>query len=282
MKPTIKSNLHSFPVGKLLIVLLSVFLVAFFASKPQTIQAAPATQKLRIGVSPVPHAEIVQHVVAELAKQGIQVEIVNFEDYVQPNLALAHGELDANYFQHIPYLTQFNKDHGTKIVSVAKVHIEPIGLYPGRVKSLAGLPHKALIAIPNDPVNGGRALLLLQSAGLLKLKPTASGTLATVRDIADNPRHLQFRELEAAQLPRVLQDVSAAVINTNYALEAGLNPVKNAIFIENSDSPYANVVAVNAGHEKDPRVVALVKALNSPDTRKFILEKYKGAIVPAF
>lgn len=281
MKSTGKSKNQFLTFSKLLVAILGIFLLASFAGKTQSVQAAPA-QKLRIGVSPIPHAEIVQHVIPELAKQGIQVEIVSFEDYVQPNLALAHGELDANYFQHIPYLTQFNKDHGTNIVVVGKVHIEPIGLYPGRAKSLAALPNKGLIAIPNDPVNGARALLLLQNAGLITLRPGVGFNTATVRDIVNNPRHLQFRELEAAQLPRALQDVSAAVINTNYALEGGLNPLKNAIFLENSNSPYANVVAVNAGHENDPRVAALVKALNSPDTKKFILDKYKGAIVPAF
>jgi D-methionine transport system substrate-binding protein len=281
MKSIGKSNFHFFTIAKLLIAIVSILLLASFASKLQSVQAA-SVQKLRIGVSVVPHGEIVRHVVPVLAKQGIQVEIVEFQDYVQPNLALAHGELDANYFQHIPYLQQFSHDHGLNLVVAGKVHIEPMALYPGRAKSLAAIPNKGLIAIPNDPVNGARALLLLQSAGLITLKPNTNWISATVGDIANNPRRLQIREMEAPQLPRVLQDVSAAVINTNFALAAGLNPVTGSIFRENADSPYVNVIAVNAGHEKDPRIVALVKALNSPDTRKFILERFKGAVVPAF
>lgn len=238
-----------------------------------------AANTLRVGATPVPHAEILERVKPLLAREGIELEVVTFTDYVQPNLALAADELDANYFQTIPYMESFNRDRGSDLTTVARVHVEPMGLYSRRVKSLAGLPNGATIGVPSDPTNTGRALLLLQSAGLLKLRPGA-GVDASVLDVAENPRGLKFSELESAQLPRALPDVDAAVINTNFALEAGLNPTRDALTIEGANSPYVNVLAVRAAQTKDPRVQALARALSGPEVRKFIEERYKGAVVP--
>jgi D-methionine transport system substrate-binding protein len=236
---------------------------------------------LRVGVTPVPAGEVMQLLVPVLAKENIQVKVVSFSDYIQPNLALAANELDANLYQNVPFMEQFNRDHGSKFVSVAKAYLPPMGLYPGRVKSLAGLRENSFVAIPNDPTNSGRALVLLQSAGLITLKANA-GAAAGPRDVATNAKHLQFRELEAAQLPRSLADVDAAVINANFALDAGLNPMKDALYHESPDSKYVNVLAVNAGSENDSRVVALVQALHSDAIREFLQTRYKGSVTPAF
>lgn len=236
---------------------------------------------LKVGATPVPHAEILNSVKDTLAKEGVTLEVVEFQDYVQPNLALADGEIDANYFQHVPYLESFNKEHNLNLVSVVGVHVEPMGIYSQKIKDLSELKEGATIAVPNDPTNGGRALLLLQSAGLIKLKADA-GIEATSKDIAENPKKLTITELEAAMLPKTLDDVDAAVINTNYALDAGLNPSKDALFIEGGDSPYVNVVVVKAGDEKKEAIQKLAKALTSPEVKKFIEDKYKGAVVPAF
>jgi len=236
---------------------------------------------LRIGVNPIPHGEILQFLQPELKRQGVELEIVYFTDYIQPNLALSSGDLDANLFQHKPFLDRFNHDHGTRIVPIANVHIEPLGLYPGRAHSLAALTNESEIGVPNDPVNLGRALAVLQSAGLIKLR-TGVSIGATQQDIVDNPKRLRIRELEAAQLPRSLPDLDAAVINTNYALSIGLNPLHDALFLERSDSPYANLLATTPEKANDPRLAKLVEALHSEQTRQFILQKYKGAILPAF
>lgn len=243
--------------------------------------ALAAGNVLKVGASPVPHAEILQVVKPLLEKQGIKLEIVEFQDYVQPNLALDAGELDANYFQHIPYLETFSKDHNLKLTYLAKVHIEPIGLYSTRLKKLAELRNGATIGIPNDPTNGGRALLLLQSAKLITLKREA-GLKPTVFDILKNPKKLQFKELEAAQLPRSLEDLDAAVINGNYAIQAGFNPVKQSLFLENADSPYANVLAVRIAGKNDRNLKALAAALRSKEVRDFINQKYQGGVVPVF
>lgn len=236
---------------------------------------------LRVGATPVPHAEILEAVKAALAKEGVKLEIVEFTDYVKPNTALADREIQANYFQHIPYLDDFNKQRGTNLVSAAKVHIEPMGIYSQKIKDLNSIIDKAVVAIPNDPSNGGRALLLLEKAGLLKLKAGA-GVAATKNDVVENPKNIELKEMEAAQLPRVLQDTDLAVINTNFALDAGLNPVKDSLFIEDADSPYVNVLVVNAGDENKPEIQKLVKALTSEEVKNFISDKYQGAIVPAF
>ncbi len=238
-------------------------------------------QKLSVAATPVPHAELLEFVKPVLAKEGVDLEIKVFTDYVQPNLQVAEGHLDVNFFQHKPYLDSFNKEHGTTLVSVGQVHVEPFGAYSRKIKNIGELKDGALIALPNDPSNGARALLLLQKEGLIKLKDP-SNILATSRDIIENPKKLKFKELEAATLPRILPDVDMALINTNYALEAGLNPIKDALFIEGSDSPYANIIVTTASKKDDPAVKKLVAALNSDATRSFILEKYKGAIVPAF
>ena len=242
---------------------------------------APRGEKaLRVGVTPVPAGELISHLAPSLRKQGVEIRVVSFSDYIQPNLALSAGELDANLYQNVPFMNQFNHDHGSRLVSVVRAYLPPMGIYPGRTKTLA-LPEGAIVSLPNDPTNLGRGLLLLQAAGLIGMKP-ASGAILTVRDVASNPKHLQFRELEAAQLPRSLQDVDAAVINANFALDAGLSPARDTLFRENTDSAYANVLAVNSGSETDPRVVALARVLTSEDSRQFLQERYKGAVSPSF
>lgn len=236
---------------------------------------------LSVAATPVPHAELLEHVKPVLAKEGVELDIKVFTDYVQPNQQVADGHIDANFFQHQPYLDSFNKEHKTKLVTVGLVHVEPFGAYSQKVKDIADLKEGAQVAIPNDPSNGARALLLLQKQGLIKLKDPAD-ILATSRDVVENPKKLKFRELEAATLPRVLADVDLALINTNYALEAGLNPVDNALFIEGADSPYANILVTTEEKKDDENVRKLVKALNSDEVKAFIQDKYKGAIVPAF
>ena len=264
--------------------ILAVGLLSACGGEKKDVAAAkPADGKeltLKVGASPVPHAEILTAVKDDLKKDGVNLEIVEFTDYVQPNLALAEKELDANYFQHKPYLEEFCKDRNLKLVSVANVHLEPMAVYSSKYKNLADLPDGAHIAIPNDPTNGGRALLVLQSAGLIKLREGAPIT-ATPQDIVENAKGFQFSELEAPQLPRSLQDADAAVININFALEAKLDP-KTAIYTESKDSPYANIVAVREGDEKRPEIQKLVKALHSEKVKKLLDEKYKGAIIPSF
>jgi len=236
---------------------------------------------LKVGATSVPHAEILEFVKPILEKQGINLEIVEYNDYVQPNLQLADGQLDANYFQHIPYLEDFCASRKLDLVWVAKVHIEPMGIYSSKIKSLADLKDGDKIGIPNDVTNGGRALALLEKAGLIKLKD-GSGIKATVQDISENPKHLQIIEIEAPMLPRVLPDLTAAVINGNFAIQAGLQPTKDALFLESGDSPFANVLVVRKGDEKRKEIEALAKVLQSEDVRKFIEEKYRGAVIPAF
>jgi len=236
---------------------------------------------LSIAATPVPHAEILEHIKPALARQGVELDVKVFTDYVQPNLQVADKNLDANFFQHQPYLDTFNKDRGTNLVPVGSVHVEPFGGYSRKIKSLDQLREGATIALPNDPSNGGRALVLLQKQGLIKLKDP-SNILATSRDVVDNPRKLKFRELEAATLPRVLEDVDLALINTNYALQAGLVPTRDALFIEGSDSPYVNIVVTRPDNKDAPAVQKLMQALHTPEVKQFIQEKYKGAVVPAF
>lgn len=252
------------------------------AAEPAPTQAAVEKPVvLKVGATPIPHAEILNYVKPLLEKENIQLEIIEFTDYVQPNTALADKELDANFFQHKPYLDNFVKERSLDLVSAGNVHVEPLGLYSGSIKSLAELKEGSTIAIPNDATNAARALLLLQSNGLLKLKD-GIGIEATEKDIADNPKNLKIQPAEAAQLPRVLEDVDAAVINTNYALPAGLNPTKDALIIEGKDSPYANLVAVRKGDENRAEIQKLIQVLNSEEVKKFLEEKYEGAIVPAF
>lgn len=236
---------------------------------------------LSIAATPVPHAEILEFIQDDLKEQGITLDIKVFTDYVQPNQQVAEGQIDANFFQHRPYLESFNQEHGTDLVSVGLVHVEPFGAYSDKLDDIANLADGALVAIPNDPSNGARALLLLQEHGLIELEDPTN-ILATSRDISTNPKNLKFKELEAAALPRILPDVDMALINTNYALEAGLNPVDDALFIEGIESPYANLVAVTDANQDDARVATLIEVLQSPQVKEFILETYEGAIVPAF
>ena len=246
-----------------------------------TLTATASAGTLRVGASPVPHAEILEFVKPTLAKQGVNLVIREFSDYVQPNLALADGSIDVNFFQHLPYLNSFQQGRPLGIVAGAKVHVEPIGVYSRRVQQLRDLKAGATVAIPNDPSNSGRALKLLERAGLIRLK-AGVGVSATVLDITTNVKRLRFRELEAPQLPRALGDVDAAVINTNYALDAGLNPLKDALLLEDKRSPYANLLAAKPATLKNPDYLKLVKALQSPEVKAFILKKYAGAVVPAF
>ena len=262
-----------------------VFTLAGCGDKaPAEKTAAPAQTaavELKIGVSPVPHADIINFVAPTLEKEGVKVKVIEFNDYVQPNLALSEKELDANFFQHKPYLDTFSKEHKLNLAVLTAVHLEPMGVYSTSIKNVADLPDGAKIAVPNDPTNGGRALKVLETAGILKVRPEA-GILASPADIVDNPKHVKIVEVEAAQLPRALDDVDAAVINSNYALAAKLNPTKDAIAIESKDSPYANVVVVRAGDENRPELQKLKNALLTPEVKKFLEEKYQGAVVPAF
>jgi len=234
---------------------------------------------IRIGATPIPHVEILEQVKPILAKDGYTLEIKEFTDYVTPNLAVDDGDLDANFFQHIPYLTEFNKNKGTDLVKTVNVHLEPMGVYSTKIKNLNELKDGDTIAVPNDPTNENRALDVLENAGLLKF---ANVALKTKIDISENPRNFVIEELDAPQLPRVLDDVAIAVINTNYALSANLNPVKDALILESKNSPYANIIVVKKGNENSDAIKALNKAINSEEIRKFIKVKYKGAIVDAF
>ncbi len=247
--------------------------------------AEPAKKTvLKVGASPTPHAQILEQVKDDLAAEGIDLQIVEFTDYVLPNSNLDSGELDANYFQHQPYLDDFNKQNGTKIVAVAPIHFEPLGVYAGKTTSLDALASGAKVAVPNDATNEARSLLLLESKGLLKLKEGA-GLAATVKDIAENPKGLDFVELEAASIPATLKDVDVAVINGNYAISAGLS-VADALATEAPDSlaatTFANLIAVKEGNEKNEAVAALVKALQSEKVKQFIESEYEGAVVPVF
>lgn len=259
--------------------ILTVALVGCGGSKDTA--GDTANKKIKVGATPVPHAEILEVVKEDLADKGYDLEIVEFTDYVTPNISLNDGALDANFFQHVPYLESFSKDRGLELISAGTVHVEPIGLYSETLISLEELHPGSTIAIPNDPSNGGRALILLEDAGLIEIDP-AAGLNATEYDITSNPKNLKFKALEAAQLPRVLKDVDAAIINGNYALESNLNPVEDSILIEGADSPYANIVAVKAGNETNEKTKALLEVLQSEKVKKFIDEKYNGGVVSAF
>ena len=235
---------------------------------------------LRVGATPEPHAEILNLVKDDLKAEGIDLTVIEFTDYVTPNDAVDSGDIDANYFQHLPYMDSFNKEKGYKLVNAGGIHVEPIVLYSHKVSKLDELKDGSEIAIPNDPTNEGRALLLLQSAGLITLKAEA-GITATPIDITSNAKNLKFVEIEAASLPRVIDDVDAAVINGNYAIPAGLSAEKEGLFVEGADSPYVNIVAVNAGNEDAPEVKALIKALQSDKVKNWIKERYPNNEVVA-
>ena len=260
---------------KLLVIALALVLALGCTS------ALAESVKIRVGASPAPQAEILNFVAPTLAEQGIELEIVEFTDYIIPNTAVESGELDANYFQHVLYLNDFNEQNGTHLVIVEKIHYEPFGIYAGKTASLEELPDGARIAIPNDGTNEARALLLLEAQGLIKLADSTN-LEATPSDIVENPKNLTFKELEAAMIPNAVDEVDLSVINVNYALEAGFNPTEDALAIEDANSPYVNIVAVKEGNENNPAVLALVEALQSDTVRDFINETYGGAVVPAF
>lgn len=259
-------------------VLVSILLVVASAVFAQGSKDSSDSNTIVVGATPDPHAAMLNLVVDDLAAQGYTLKVVEFTDYVTPNTALEEGELDANFFQHIPYLDSFNAEHGTHLVNAGGIHVEPIALYSQKYDSIEALPAKASIAIPNDPTNEGRALLLLESAGLIKLKDGA-GLEATPIDIAENPKEFVFREIEAASLPRVLADVDAAVINGNYAIPAGLVATRDGLVIEGASSPYVNVIAVKEGNENNPAIQALVAALKSQKIKDFVSERYPNGEV---
>ncbi|MGO4107414.1 MetQ/NlpA family ABC transporter substrate-binding protein [Paenibacillus sp. YAF4_2] len=236
---------------------------------------------LKVGASPVPHAEILNFIKPALKEKGINLEVVEFNDYVQPNTQLHEKQLDANFFQHVPYLDDFNKEHGYDLVNVAGVHFEPMGAYSKKIKSIDELKDGAKVAIPNDATNGGRALQLLAANKLITLKDGV-GVAATVHDITENPKNLKITEVEAATLPRVLGEVDLDLINSNFALEADLVPTEDALFIESSDSPYVNILVARPDNKDSEAIKALAAALQTPDVKKFIEDTYKGAILPAF
>ena len=243
-------------------------------------KATDGSAPLIVGATAVPHAEILEFIKPTLAAEGFPIEIKVFNDYVQPNTQLAERRIDVNYFQTKPYLDEFNAARGADLITVAGVHVEPLGAYSRKHTALADIPNGADVALPNDASNTGRSLLLLQSAGLITLSDPTN-PLQTVRDIATNPKSLRFREIEAATLPRVVDQVDLAVINTNYALDAGLKPKTDALALEGGDSPYVNYLVARPDNQNDPRIQALVRALRSQAVKDFIAEKYDGAVVPA-
>ena len=253
-------------------------------SADETKAASGYLRKIKVGASPSPHAEILEEANKVLKDKGYELDIVVYNDYVQPNIAVDTGELDANFFQHYPYLESFNEERGTKVVSAGVTHYEPFGIYAGKVSSLDDLKDGAKIAVPNDVTNEARALQLLAAQGLIKIKDGA-GLTATKNDIVENPKNIELLEVEAAQVPRSLQDVDVAVVNGNYAIEAGLK-VKDALAVEDASSEaantYANIIAVKEGNEKNEEILALLDAIQSPEVKKFIEDKYEGAVVPLF
>jgi D-methionine transport system substrate-binding protein len=274
---------------KTLSILLAAVLTAGLAGCSAK-QAAPAAttgsgtdtkalKVIKVGATPVPHMEILEVVKPLLEKKGYKLEVTEFTDYVQPNLAVNDGQLDANFFQHVPYLQNMVKEKNLALDYTVKVHLEPMSLYSKKIKALSELKDGASIAVPNDATNEARALRVLEAAGLIKLK---SGDLVTALDVTSNPKNLKFKELEAAQLPRTLDEVDAAVINGNYAIEAKLSP-KEALATEAKNSPFANILAVKKADKEKDTIKALSEALNSPEVKKFIEDKYKdGSVIPAF
>ena len=264
---------------KVLLILLSTLLALSILAG---CAKSGSDKKIIVGASPTPHAEILEVAKEELESKGYELEIKEFTDYFQPNMTLDSGDLDANYFQHKPYLDDFNAENKTKLVSIAAIHYEPFGIYPGKTQSIDELPDGAQIAVPNDATNEARALLLLEAQGLIKLNPDA-GLQATVIDIIENPKNIKIVEIEAAQLARSLPDVDMAVINGNYAIQAGSNAATDALAIEEQSSlaaeTYANIVAVREGDENSEKLKALVDALKSDKVKQFIEEKYQGAVV---
>ena len=259
---------------KKLFSILTVALLAVAAVSAQTV--------LKVGATPEPHAEILNLIKDELKAQGITLKVIEMTDYPTLNEVLEAGDIDANYDQHIPYMESFNKEKGFHLVNAGGIHVEPFALYSSKVKDIKDFKKKPVIAIPNDPTNEARALLLLQEAGLITLKKGA-GINATPIDVVENPLKIKFREIDAATLPRTLNDVDGAVINGNYALPAGLSAKRDGLFVEGSSSPYVNIIAVKAGNENKPEIKALVKALKSAKVKDYINKKYpNGEVVAVF
>ena len=266
---------------KIIAIILTVALLLSFAA------CGKKKSTLKVGASITPHAEILREAAKLLEKEGITLEVVEYTDYVQPNLAVEDGSLDANYFQHTPYLDTFNAEKNTHVVSVGAIHYEPFGIYPGRVKALADLPEGAVIGVPNDGSNETRALLLLQQEGIIKLKDGIDASSnATKLDIIENPHNVEIFETDANLLTKSLPDLDFAVINGNYALQAGLNAGTDALAVEDASGSgaqtYANVLCVKEGREKDAAILALFKALTSPEVKDYINKTYQGAVVPIF
>lgn len=271
-------------LGLLLSVLLLVGLLAGCGNTAPKEEPAPGKAeivKLVVGATAQPHAEILEQVVPLLAQEGVDLEVKVFTDYVQLNPALQEGTIDANFFQHVPYLEDYNDNNGTDLVWTVKVHTEPMGVYSKKITDINDLPDGAIVGIPNDATNGGRALAVLEKAEIIKLKEGA-GVTATDADIVENPLKIKITMMDAAMLPRTLEDAEICVINSNYALEGGLNPVEDSIFMEAKDSPFANVIAVKSENKDNEAIQKLGAALQTPEVKKFIEDTYEGACVPAF
>lgn len=259
---------------------LCVFAAGCGSSDNNSKSASSDKKEVTVGVTPGIHAEIMEQVKKEAAKQGITIKIMEFSDYVTPDVALSNKEIDMNSYQHKPYMDNLVKDKGLKIVSIGQTVVAPIGLYSHKIKSLDEVKDGMTVAVPNDPTNGARGLLLLQKAGFIKIKDGVK--YPTPQDITDNPKHFQIKELEAAQIPRSLDDVDFAAINTNYAMDAGLNPVSDALLREDKDSPYANILAVHEDDKDNPTLKKIVEIYHSDVIKKYIEDHYKGALIPAF
>jgi len=243
--------------------------------------SAQAADRLVVGASPTPHAEILENLKPMLAKEGVELDVRIYTDYVQPNVQLAEKRIDANFFQHKPYMDEFNRSRGTHLVAVSDIFVAPFGAYSSKIKNIKDLKDGATVAIPNDAVNGGRALQLLHQAGVIQLSDP-NNTKSTVKDIAANPKNVKIKQLEAPMLPRVLPEVDLAIINTTFALEAKLNPTTDALFLEGDKSSFANLLAARADNQDSPAMRKLVAALRSPQAAKFMQDRFKGSIVPVF
>ena len=266
---------------KKILSILAVLLVCFVVLANGG-QETVENNVVKVGATPEPHAEMLKLVVDNMAEAGYALEIIEFTDYVTPNQALEDGDIDANFFQHAPYMESFNSEHGFHLVSAGGIHIEPLALYSKVVSSYNDFKEGATIAIPNDPTNEGRALLLLQSSGLITLKD--KNNLESIpMDIIENPKNLKFTEIEAATLPRILEEVDGAVINGNYAIPAGLIATRDGLLVEGADSPYVNIVTVKEGHENDPGIKALISSLQSEEIKQWVADTYKnGEVVLTF
>lgn len=261
----------------LVILLFSVLVIGCSQSEG----VSEESDILRVGATPVPHGELLELIQEDLEDEGITLEVVEFTDYVKPNLALKDEEIDANFFQHVPYLDHFNEEHNLELVSVGTVHVEPLGLYSEKIENIESLSDGSTIAIPADSVNGGRALILLETAGLIELAD-GSGLEATEEDIVRNDKGLKFKAIEAAQIPRVLQDIDAGIINGNYAIEAGINPIEDHLVLEGAESPYANILTTRKDNKDDESISILLEALRSEKVKEYIINNYHGGVVPAF